>query len=213
MEILDVKSTFFPEIKLIRYRRFPDERGFFTESFRKSDLQKQPALNSFNGSEVLQSNTSYSIKGVVRGLHFQWQPNMGKLIRVIDGAMIDLFLDIRKNSPNFGCIDGVKLSAKPNQTDETMVWIPPGFAHGAAFLENSYIEYYCTAEYSPKTEAGIYPLAEDIDWSNFPRELKDQIDELFVKPIISAKDQKGLTVSAWKADPRSNYGWGVGIAG
>lgn len=201
MQILEVKSSIFPEIKIIRYERFPDERGFFSESFRKSDIKDK--IPEFNNLEILQSNVSYSKVGVIRGLHFQWKPDMGKLIRVIDGAMIDVFLDIRKNSPTFGKIGAVKMEADPTKTEESMIWIPRGFAHGVAFYKNSYIEYFCTAEYSPFNEAGIFPLASDIDWSLCDSQLKTEFDQIAKSNLISEKDKKGLTVSQWKLDPRS----------
>lgn len=203
MKILEVNSTVFPDVKIIRYGRFPDERGFFAESFRKSDIKNQPELKAFNESDILQINISYSKMNVVRGLHFQWKPDMGKMIRVIDGAMIDVFLDIRRNSTTFGKIGAIKMEADPTKTDDLMIWIPAGFAHGVAFLKTSYIEYYCTAEYSPTTEAGIFPLASDIDWSLCDPQLKKEFNDIANNGLISDKDRKGLTLNQWKADPRS----------
>jgi len=201
MKIIEVESTIFPEVKIIRYERFPDERGFFSESFRKSDIKSK--ILEFNNLEILQSNVSYSKAGVIRGLHFQWKPDMRKLIKVIDGSMIDLFLDIRKNSPTFGKIGAVKVEADSTKTEDLMIWIPPGFAHGVAFYKNSYIEYYCTAEYSPENEAGIFPLVADIDWSLCDSQLKTEFDQIAKNSLISEKDKNGLTVSQWKTDPRS----------
>lgn len=201
MKILEVKAALFPEVKVIRYARFPDSRGFFTESFRKSDLVT--SLNLGEDFQVLQVNTSFSKPGTIRGLHFQWKPDMGKLIRVINGTMIDLFLDIRKNSPTFGKIGSHKLFLHTDQAEEEMIWIPPGFAHGGIFPEETYIEYFCNAQYSPTTEAGIYPLSPDIDWSLCDPQLKKEFDELAKNPLISEKDKAGLSVTVWKNDPRS----------
>jgi dTDP-4-dehydrorhamnose 3,5-epimerase len=206
MKILEVKPLAFPEVKLIRFARFPDERGFFTETFRKSELVRELQDESFTKSELVQCNMSYSIENVIRGLHFQWQPYQGKLIRVIDGMMIDLFLDIRINSPTLGKIGAVRLEQKPQNSEDQMIWIPKGFAHGVAFLEKSYIEYYCTVEYSPETEAGIFPLSQDIDWSLCDPELKSEFDNIAKNSLISEKDKKGLTIAQWKTDKRSeNY--------
>jgi len=201
MQILELKSTVFPEVKIIRYARFPDERGFFSESFRKSDIKSK--MPEFNNLEILQSNVSYSKPNVIRGLHFQWKPDMGKLIRVIDGEIIDIYLDIRKNSQTYGKIGAVKMQADPTKTEESMIWIPPGFAHGVGFYKNSYIEYFCTAEYMPANEAGIYPLALDIDWSLCDPQLKIEFDQIAKNSVISEKDKKGLTVNQWKLDSRS----------
>jgi len=204
MKILEIKSIVFPEVKIIRYARFFDDRGFFTESFRKSDIINNSEFKFFASQEILQANVSYSSEGVIRGLHFQWKPDQGKLIRVIEGAMIDVFLDIRKESPSFGKIGAVKLESSPENQDETMLWIPPGFAHGFAVLKKMYMEYFCTAEYSPKTEAGIFPLSQDIDWSLCEQDLKKEFDEIAKKAVFSDKDKLGLSVNQWKKDPRSD---------
>jgi len=201
MKILEIKQTVFPEVKVIRFGRFPDERGFFTEAYRKSDLIKNIGLDV--NFEVLQVNISYSKTNVVRGLHFQWKPDMSKLIRVVDGGLVDLFMDIRKNSPNFGKIAGVKLESSPDKSEENMIWIPAGFAHGVAFTKNSYLEYFCNAEYSPTTEAGIYPQASDIDWNLCDPNIKKDFDAIAQYGVISEKDKAGLTVTSWKNDARS----------
>ena len=104
MKIKDVKSLRIPEVKVICFERFLDHRGYFTEHFRKSDLFTHPDLDCFQKVEFVQCNESYSKKGTVRGLHFQWNPLMGKLIRTIRGRMVDMVMDIRKGSPTFGKI-------------------------------------------------------------------------------------------------------------
>lgn len=205
MRIIEVISTIFPEVKVIKYGRFPDGRGFFAESFRKSDIIKE--IPEIANLEILQSNVSYSLAGVIRGLHFQWKPDMGKFVRVINGAIIDLFLDIRKNSPTFGKIDGIKIESDPEKIDDLMIWIPPGFAHGLVILKNSYVEYFCTAEYSQTNEAGISPLSSDIDWSLCSQELKTEFDKLAKNAILSEKDKNGFTVEGWKNDSRAENFW------
>lgn len=204
MQILDVNSVVFPEVKVIRYGRFIDERGFFTETYRKSDLHNHPALGFLNDLEIVQTNVSYSKKWTVRGLHFQWNPYMGKLVRVVEGRLIDLFLDIRKGSPTFGKIGAWDKVATTHEDWSSWIWIPVGFAHGGVFTEDTLIEYFCTAEYSPNTEAGISPIADDIDWSLCGPRLKKEIDQVInSKPLMSEKDRKGYTLKEWLESPDS----------
>jgi len=92
MKILDVKSLAIESVKVIRFARFCDERGYFTETFRKSDLLNNSQIDSMTNVEFVQANESLSKKGVIRGLHFQWNPYMGKLVRTIKGRMVDIVL-------------------------------------------------------------------------------------------------------------------------
>ena len=101
MKIIDVKSTTFKEVKVIRFQRFTDNRGYFTETYRKSDFQKNPMLKFLRNKYFVQTNASYSRNKVIRGLHFQFNPYMDKLVRTVRGRMVDLFLDIRIGSPTF----------------------------------------------------------------------------------------------------------------
>ena len=204
MKVIEIRSTVFPDVKVINYERFFDSRGFFSETFKKTDFANfnLPRFDSAK-FEVVQSNLSYSLKNVIRGLHFRWSPNQSKLIRVIEGEIIDLFLDIRKNSPTFGKISAVKLTANIDEKSESMIWIPFGFAHGFATTKNSYVEYYCDAEYSPTTEAGISPLSTDIDWSLCDVQLKNEFNLITQNGVVSDKDKAGLTVGQWKSDLRS----------
>jgi len=200
MKILAVKSLNFPEVKLIKFGRFSDNRGYFTETFRASQFLKE----AIPGFKILQINESYSQKGVIRGLHFQWHPYMGKLVRVIYGQIIDLFLDIRKGSPSFGKIAGYQLVSQPKHQTNEWLWIPIGFAHGFLALEDSTIEYLCTGEYNPQCEAGISPLAADIDWALCDKKIRNQFNKSIKNGvIISEKDKQGLTVGEWSKDKRS----------
>jgi dTDP-4-dehydrorhamnose 3,5-epimerase len=165
VKILQVKALEIPEIQVVRFARFCDERGYFTETFRKSDLNNLPDSEIFHGVEFVQGNESRSREGTIRGLHFQWNPYMGKLIRTLSGRMIDLVLDIRKRSPTFGRIIAYDMPSNSDQDYGEWIWVPPGFAHGNLFTSESTIEYLCSGEYSPEHEAGISPFAEDIDWS------------------------------------------------
>src|SRR5919205_3143496 len=102
MKILGVEQLKIAEIKIIRFARFRDQRGYFTEHFRKSDFQSNPLTSFMEEVEFVQTNESFSRTGTIRGLHFQWNPYMGKLVRTVFGRMVDLILDIRKGSPTFG---------------------------------------------------------------------------------------------------------------
>lgn len=202
MKILDIKSVVFPEVKVIKFGRFPDERGYFTELYKKSDFQP---IDFLKDQTFVQNNESYSKKGVIRGLHFQWNPYQKKLIRTINGSIIDLFLDIRIGSPTFGKIGTYKLETKPENNYSEWIWIPVGFAHGLFLLEDSAVEYYCTSQYSPKTEASISPIASDIDWSLADKDLADQYKQSLPTANISEKDKEGITLAQWIKDERSQF--------
>lgn len=205
MKIVEVKSLAIPDVKVIRYGRFCDHRGYFTEIFRKNDLFNHPDLHSLKNVEFVQSNESYSKASTVRGLHFQWNPNMGKLVRTLFGEMIDLFLDIRINSPTFGKISAYNMPTSEDNDFNEWIWVPPGFAHGNFFPENTLIEYFCTGEYSPGCEAGISPLSKDIDWSLCDNDLKKIFDGMaFETPLITDKDKNGLSVKEWTENEASN---------
>ncbi|MBI5123173.1 dTDP-4-dehydrorhamnose 3,5-epimerase family protein [Candidatus Roizmanbacteria bacterium] len=200
MKIIDIKSVIFPEIKVIRFNRLQDSRGYFSELYKKSDFQKIDFLKNVS---FLQINGSFSKTNVIRGLHSQWNPYMNKLVRTINGHMIDLFLDIRIGSPTFGKIGAYDMKIKSNNDFGEWIWIPVGFAHGSVFIENTIIEYYCTAEYSPSSEVSISPLASDINWSLTDKNSKNIIDQVFLKPNVSEKDKGGFTLTQWLEDERS----------
>jgi len=202
MKITEIKSLSIPAIKVVRFARFVDFRGYFTEPFRKSDFLAQ--LQFLNGVEFFQFNESFSRSKVLRGLHFQWNPFMGKLVRTVQGRMVDLFLDIRKGSPTYGKIGAYDIPSSPDKDYAEWIWIPPGFAHGNYFTENSTIEYVCSGEYSPGCEAGISPLSPDIDWSLCNPTLKAEFDIVANSRIMTDKDENGLSLADWTADKRSN---------
>lgn len=206
MKIIDVKSLTFPEVKVIRFARFKDNRGYFSEIYKKSEFEHNAKLDFLHNKVFVQTNTSYSQTHTVRGMHFQWQPNMDKLVRVINGKMIDLILDIRKGSPNFGKIIGYELSSTHDNESNEWIWIPQGFAHGTMYLTETFIEYMCTAEWSPKTEGSISPLASDIDWSLVEPEHHHVFQELKEDPklLISDKDRDGFTVEQWRNNPNAD---------
>jgi len=202
MKIIDIKSVVFPDVRVIKYGRFPDDRGYFNELYKKSDFQKIDFLKDQN---FVQNNESFSKKGVIRGLHFQWNPFMSKLVRVVAGSMIDLFLDIKIGSPTFGKIAGYKLDAKSTNDFGEWIYVPVGYAHGLFLLEDSIVEYYCTSEYAPLNEASISPLAPDIDWSLSDSAITSDYKNSLVNANISKKDKEGFTLATWTKDPRSNF--------
>ncbi len=136
------------DVVLIKPRVFYDERGFFMEAYKYSDFAAFGITEHF-----VQTNHSRSVKGVLRGLHYQNPPKaQGKLVRVLMGEIFDVAVDIRKGSPTYGKWVGQKLSAENKQ----MLYIPPGFAHGFCVLSDvAEVLYMTTEEYSPECEAGI----------------------------------------------------------
>ena len=204
MKITEIKSLNIPEIKIISFARFTDERGYFTESFRKSDLLNHPQMDSMGSFEFSQLNESYSKMNVLRGLHFQWNPYVGKMVRVLSGHMVDLALDIRKDSHTYGKIVGYEMFSSQKREGDECIWVPPGFAHGLFFMKPSKIEYICSGEHNPRCEIAISPLAEDIDWSLCESRLKENFDNLISNvALISEKDRNGLTLKKWYEDDRS----------
>jgi dTDP-4-dehydrorhamnose 3,5-epimerase len=211
MKLLSVKSLAIEEVKVIRFARFKDHRGYFTEHYRKSDFEQNPEIDFMHGIEFSQANESYSKKGTVRGLHFQWNPYMGKLVRTVSGRMIDIALDIRKGSPKVGKAILYDMPVNPDNDFQEWIWIPPGFAHGNFFTENTIIEYFCSGEYSPGCEAGISPLSSDIDWGLCDKEVKNIFNRIVpTTKLISDKDKNGLTFTEWITDSRSdNFVYGT----
>lgn len=176
------------DIKIIHSDIFYDERGKFIESFR-FDYLKQNEIDI----NILQENESVSAKNVIRGMHFQWDEPMGKLLRVLEGSIILFEVDIRHDSPTFGRHCSIPIdSSKPK-----MVWIPPGFANGLLSLEdNTRVQYKCTAIYNPTAESSINPYDKEIniDWVNY---LNGN------KPILSKKDSEAQSLKEWMLNPNS----------
>jgi dTDP-4-dehydrorhamnose 3,5-epimerase len=147
MGIITKISTEFPDVFLIEPRIFSDPRGFFFESYSHRDMENIGIPDTF-----VQDNHSCSVKGVVRGLHFQREHPQGKLVRVLRGSIFDAVVDIRKNSPTYGKSIGVEISAENHQ----MLWVPSGFAHGFLSLEDhTEVHYKTTDFYYPEYDAGI----------------------------------------------------------
>jgi dTDP-4-dehydrorhamnose 3,5-epimerase-like enzyme len=119
--------------------------------------------------------------------------------------MIDIVLDIRKGSPTFGKALLYDMPTRPSDQCQEWIWVPPGFAHGNFFLEETMIEYFCSGEHSPNCEAGISPLTDDIDWSLCDRTLKQLFDDTASKTqLMTDKDRNGFTLKKWQMDSRSD---------
>lgn len=165
---------------LLRPRVFTDERGSFMETWNERTFGEMVGRHHF-----VQDNESTSRKGVLRGLHFQLEPHaQGKLVRAVAGSVLDVCVDIRPDSPTYGKHEKVLLAA----SERTMLWIPPGFAHGFVALEEETVfTYKCTAPYHPASERTILwnDPELDIDWG-----VSD--------PIVSEKDRNGFAFAgAW----------------
>ena len=167
------EKTKLDGVYLIKPQVFGDSRGYFMETYKKTDF-----LNVGIDVEFVQDNESRSMKGVLRGLHFQKAHTQGKLVRVTKGTVFDVAVDVRPDSETFGQWVGVTLSAE----DKTMLYIAEGFAHGFLVLsDEAEFIYKCTDVYDPSSEGGIM-------W-NDPA-LKINWPELDVDYRISEKDGK-----------------------
>lgn len=182
---LTIESLHLKDAVVIVPEVFKDSRGFFMETFREDQFRQHGLPTHF-----VQDNHSRSAKGVVRGLHFQWEPPMGKLMRVTFGSAFLVAVDIRKNSPTVGRWVGVEASAE----NRRQVWAPAGFARGFCVLsEAAEIQYKCTGIYNNKGESGIF-------WNDPAIAVEWPVRE----PILSDKDRNAQTLAQWLARPESN---------
>ncbi|MBK9247057.1 MAG: dTDP-4-dehydrorhamnose 3,5-epimerase [Ignavibacteria bacterium] len=171
-------------IRVIEPSSFKDERGFFMEAYREDYFEALGLPTDFK-----QENHSGSVQNVLRGLHFQWDKPMGKLLRATQGKILLVEVDIRVDSPTFGRHCMIEVSAE----NRKMVWIPPGFANG--FLIQSTwaeVQYKCTTLYNPKAESSIRwnDPKLDINWG-------------ITNPILSTKDSYAQTFDHWLAQPEA----------
>lgn len=185
MEI-KIESRHLGDVAVVVPEIFQDGRGFFMETFRTDQFAALGLPHEF-----VQDNHSRSTKGVVRGLHFQWEPPMGKLMRVTLGSAFLVAVDIRKGSPTLGQWCGIEASAENRRE----VWAPAGFARGFCVLSDvAEIQYKCTGLYSNKAESGILFNDSDIGVEWPVRE-----------PSLSDKDRKAQTLKEWLARPEADY--------
>lgn len=144
---MKILPTRLPEVLLFEPEVRRDARGYFVETWRANWLAEAGIEADF-----VQENQSLSRRGVLRGLHFQWPQEQGKLVRVVRGKVFDVAVDVRRGSPTFGAWTGTELDDDAHR----QLWIPPGFAHGFCVLsEEAVVVYRCTAYYAPQAEAGI----------------------------------------------------------
>jgi dTDP-4-dehydrorhamnose 3,5-epimerase len=178
---MKIVKTPIKDLILLEPKIFEDQRGYFFESFNKKKMEDIGIDETF-----VQDNQSLSNKNVLRGLHFQAPPfAQGKLVRVIKGSVLDVAVDIRKDSPTYGNYFSVILSEK----NKKMLWIPPGFAHGFLTLENQTIfSYKCSGDYNPPSEGSLV-------WNDPNLNIDWNIDN----PIVSEKDQKAELFSNFKS--------------
>lgn len=167
------------DVFILEPKVFGDERGFFFESFNQKKFTELTGVTD----EFVQDNHSRSAKGVLRGLHYQIQQSQGKLVRVVQGEVFDVAVDLRKSSSTFGQSVAVTLSAE----NKKMFWIPKGFAHGF-IVTSDYAEflYKTTDYYAPEYERSIIWNDQDlgINWPNGD-----------TAPVLSEKDQQGVPFS------------------
>jgi dTDP-4-dehydrorhamnose 3,5-epimerase len=175
---MEFKNTKIQGLIEITPRVIFDDRGYFFESY-----QYQSFKNHDIPSVFVQDNQSFSKKGVLRGLHLQKPPfSQGKLVRVVSGAVLDIAVDLRKDSPTFGLYESFYLSGE----NQKMVFIPEGFAHGFYTIEDAVFSYKCTNIYNKDSEIGIL-------WNDKDLNINWQCDE----PLISPKDLELLTFSEY----------------
>lgn len=170
------------EIKTFDLNKYYDNRGFFVENF--PDFIAKDLSATF-----VQDNLSFSKKGVVRGLHYQWVEPMGKLVNVISGSIIDYLVDIRANSETFGKSFSFELNSK----NDCVLWVPPGFAHGFEALEDSFVFYKCTTKFNSKGEGSI---------NFYDNYLKINLQTNQKDVIISQRDSEAISFYDYCRDPK-----------
>lgn len=179
-----IESTHLNGVVVLQPEVFDDGRGFFLESFRADRFAELGLPTNF-----VQDNHSGSRRGVVRGLHFQWDPPMGKLMRITVGSGFVVAVDIRKGSPTLGQWFGAEISAQ----DRRQVWAPAGFARGfCALSDPTEVQYKCTGIYNAPCESGILwnDPAVGIEWP-------------LTDPLLSEKDANAQTLARWLERPES----------
>lgn len=169
---MNIITTKIPEVLIIEPKVFEDDRGFFYESFNAQTFQEKTGLNP----NFVQDNHSHSQKNVLRGLHYQIQQKQAKLVRVVNGEILDVAVDIRQSSPTFKQWVAVKLSAE----NKRQLWIPEGFAHGFLVLSETADVLYKTNNYYSKE------YDRSIRWNDPEIALDWNITET---PILSQKDE------------------------
>lgn len=176
MDAIREIPTSLPGVVVLEPRVFGDDRGFFLESYNQKVFAEVGIVERF-----VQDNHSSSQRNVLRGLHYQIKQTQGKLVRAVEGEILDVAVDVRRSSATFSRWEAVRLSGE----NKRMLWIPPGFAHGFCVLsEKAQVLYKATDYYAPEYE-------RTLAWND--PDLKIQWD-LAGEPIVSAKDRRGLAL-------------------
>ncbi len=177
-----VTPTALADVLILEPKVFGDARGFFFESFNEHDFQTATNLKV----KFVQDNHSQSVRGVLRGLHYQMQQPQGKLVRVARGEVFDVSVNLKKGHPEFGQCVGVRLSAE----NKRQLWIPPGFAHGFLVLsEFADFLYKTTDYYSPTAERCLL-------WNDPALKIEWPLEALMgLAPILTDKDRGGLSLT------------------
>jgi dTDP-4-dehydrorhamnose 3,5-epimerase len=176
MDAMKRIPTRLPEVFILEPRVFGDERGFFLESYNEKAMAELGIRERF-----VQDNHSSSQRNVLRGLHYQIRQVQAKLVRVVEGEILDVAVDLRRSSPTFGHWEAVRLSGE----NKRMLWIPAGFAHGFRVLsEKAHVFYKASDYYAPDYERTLAWNDPDlkINW------------ELESEPVVSAKDELGIAL-------------------
>lgn len=176
MDAIRKIPTSLPGVFILEPRIFGDERGFFFESYNQRSLAEVGIDQQF-----VQDNHSCSSRNVLRGLHYQVKHPQGKLVRVAEGEILDVAVDLRRSSPSFGRSEAVRLSGE----NKRMLWIPPGFAHGFRVLsEKAHVLYKATDFYAPEDE-------RTLAWNDADLKINWELD---TEPMVSGKDQRGVAL-------------------
>lgn len=186
---LAIRRTEIPEVLVVEHEVFEDERGFFMEVYRQDEFARYASLGL--PDRFVQLNHSRSVRGVTRGLHFQWQPPMGKLMRVTAGEAFLVAVDIRPGSPTLGR----HVSLVASERNRLQLWAPASFARGFCTLSEAVeIQYLTTGTYNSAAESGIRwnDPAIRIDWP---------VDN----PILSAKDADAQFLEDWLRRPEAGH--------
>jgi len=166
--------TALPGVFILEPRVFGDERGFFFESYNQQSMADVGITETF-----VQDNHSCSSRNVLRGLHYQVKHPQGKLVRAVEGEILDVAVDLRRSSPTFGRSEAVRLSGE----NKRMLWIPVGLAHGFVVIsEKAHVLYKATDFYAPEHE-------RTLAWNDPDLKIKWELDG---QPVVSAKDQRGV---------------------
>jgi len=174
MDAMKKIPTSLEGVWVLEPRVFGDDRGFFLESYNENVFADLGIADRF-----VQDNHSFSTRNVLRGLHYQIQHAQGKLVRVIDGEILDVAVDLRRSSHAFGKWEAVRLSG----SNKRMLWIPAGFAHGFRVIsETAHVLYKATDYYAPEYE-------RTLAWNDPDLDIQWGLD---AEPVVSAKDQRGV---------------------